>query len=127
MKHWPALSAFLLAVACGGTTSGPGLVGVPDGGTQPGCVNVQIGPGDLSCNVDGDCTVTVSGMVCSGSCGCGSTAVNMQGAARIGQAVSGLSLEACPCAAPGIPHCLAGQCALCGFGPNRPAGCPDAG
>jgi hypothetical protein len=36
-------------------------------------------------------------------------------------------LEACPCADPGAARCLGGQCTLCGFGPDQPAGCGDSG
>jgi len=123
-------------VACGGTTFGrsaaPGSdsggsseTGAPDGGSV--CVDIEVTPSDVSCASDSDCTLSLSGRVCDGRCSCGDTPVNAAAATRFESDIASLTLEACPCAFPGVARCLAGQCTLCGLGPNAPAGCSDAG
>jgi len=96
-------------------------------GTNGSCVDFELGPSDLECASDGDCNTVRTGTICSGECSCGSTPVNMSGSDRFGSATSGLTLDACPCAFPGEPRCIGGQCAVCGFGPDQPAGCADGG
>ena len=125
-----------LAVACGGRTTGDGSGSGSDSGSGTGvgtgssmgsggkCVSVEITPYDTACSADDDCTLTVSGAVCAGQCGCGSTPVNMAAASRIESQTSGVSLEGCPCVDPGEARCLGGQCTLCGFGPKQP-GCAE--
>jgi hypothetical protein len=124
------IAGLLVVAACGGsTTTGPGIIGPEDGGgaDQVACVDVQIGAADVTCRGDGDCALARTGHVCDGECSCGGTPVNSSAAARAQAQTAGLRLEACPCAFPGNPRCLGGSCALCGFGPNQPAGCPDGG
>jgi len=134
-----ALFVIGLAQACGGKT----LVGIePDddsgittdsgvgtGTTDDGaeCVDLEVASSDLSCVSDQDCVPSLTGKVCEGQCACGDTSVNAAAAARYQSETASLTLEACPCPAQGEPRCLGGQCTLCGFGPNQPAGCDDSG
>ena len=121
-----------LVLACGGKTLGGSVrsgedsgVAATEGGGAAGCVDLEVLPSDLSCGSDQDCTFSRSGNVCNGDCalGCGGTPVNVSAAARYESETSSLTFEGCPCLDPGEPRCLGGQCALCGFGPDQPAGC----
>jgi hypothetical protein len=130
-----------LAPACGGKTfggegpgedsgvepsdSGTGIGFTADGGAA--CVEVEVASSDLSCKSDQDCTLIRSGNVCNGECSCGDTPVNAAASARVDSETASLTLEACPCAFPGEPRCLAGQCTLCAPGPNGSADCADSG
>jgi hypothetical protein len=136
----PIGSLFFIALvaACGGKTAqdtGQGA-GAGDSGTTTGvkvatggngCVDIEVSAAATSCSADADCTLVRTGQTCSGSCDCGDTPVNGAAAASIEAATADLSLEGCPCAFPGEPRCLGGQCTLCGLGPDQPAGCSDAG
>jgi hypothetical protein len=124
-----------LVVACGAKTlvgnAAPGgdsgvnaEAGSPDDGST--CVDIEVAPSDVACASDSDCALTLSGRVCDGRCSCGNTPVNAAAAARFESDTASLTLEACPCAFPGVARCLGGQCTLCGLGPNAPAGCSDA-
>ncbi len=124
-----------LAPACGGKTLGGSVksgedsgTGATDGGGSA-CVDIKVAPSDLSCRSDQDCTFSRSGDVCNGGCvlGCGDTPVNTLAAARYQSETASLSLDPCPCADLGEARCVGGQCTLCGFGPDQPAGCDDAG
>jgi hypothetical protein len=131
----PLLAMTGLAPACGGKTLGGSVGSGEDSGTGAidgggaRCVTLEVLPSDLSCESDQDCTVSRSGNVCEGDCvlECGRTPINVSAAARNQSETSSLSLEDCPCLDPGEPRCLGGQCAVCGFGPNPPAGCNDDG
>jgi hypothetical protein len=122
-----------LASACGGKTLGGSAGSGEDSGTGAtegggaGCVNLEVLPPDLACGSDQDCELVRTGEVCNGQCSCGDTPVNTAAAARFQSETASLRLEACPCADPGEARCFGGQCTLCGFGPNQPAGCNDAG
>jgi hypothetical protein len=102
-----------------------GWTGTNDGGSS--CVDVTITPSDVSCGSDQDCDLIRSGEVCNGQCSCGDTPVNAAAASRFQTETASLKLASCPCAFPGEPRCLAGQCTLCGVGSNQPAGCADSG
>jgi hypothetical protein len=91
------------------------------------CVDIEVAPADVSCNSDSDCELGLTGHVCEGQCDCGDTPLNAAAAERNQSKTASLIFEGCPCADPGEPRCLGGQCTLCGFGPNEPAGCSDAG
>ena len=117
-----------LVGACGAKTLAGNAVPREDSGTsRSACVDIEVAPSDVSCGSDSDCTLTLSGHVCDGQCSCGDTPVNAGAAARYQSETASLTFEGCPCADPGEARCLGGQCALCGFGPNQPAGCSDAG
>jgi hypothetical protein len=90
-------------------------------------VDLEVASSDVSCGSDQDCALVRTGEVCDGQCACGDTAVNAAAAARFQSDTASLTLEGCPCALPGETRCLGGQCTLCGFGPDQPAGCADAG
>jgi hypothetical protein len=133
------------ASACEGKTiggEGEGAGGVPgedsgihaDSGigtsaTESGstCVDIEVASSDLSCSSDQDCSLIRTGEVCNGQCDCGDTPVNAAASARYRSETASLVTEDCPCDDPGEPRCLGGQCTLCGFGPNAPLGCNDAG
>jgi hypothetical protein len=106
------------------TDSGVGTVTTDDGAE---CVDLEVASSDLSCVSDQDCAPSLTGKVCEGQCACGDTSVNAAAAARYQSETASLNLVACPCPAQGEPRCLGGQCTLCGFGPNQPAGCDDTG
>jgi hypothetical protein len=109
-----------------GITTGSGVEsGTTDGSAE--CVDLEVAPSDLSCVSDQDCALSLTGNVCEGQCACGDTSVNAAAAARYQSETAALTFEACPCPAQGEPRCLGGQCTLCGFGPNPPAGCDDTG
>jgi hypothetical protein len=126
-----------LAPACGGKTllggdgdstsdSGTEIFPSTDGGST--CVDIDVAPSDLACGSDPDCDLVRTGEVCDGQCSCGDTPVNLGAAARAQSETASLTLEGCPCADPGTARCIGGQCTLCGFGPDAPAGCnEDAG
>ncbi len=107
-----------------------GAVGVdasappPDSGT---CVDIDLSTYDTSCNVSSDCIEITAGTICSGSCACGGATINVADEGRYDAAISGIQTGACPCPAELPPSCVAGKCVFCGFGPNSPPGCPDAG
>ncbi len=105
------------------TADGDSAISPVDGGR---CVAIDVAPSDLSCGSDRDCTIVRSGEVCSGQCSCGNTPVNAGAAARVQSETASLTLVACPCAYPGEPRCLCGQCTRW-LGPDQPAGCDDAG
>jgi hypothetical protein len=108
----------------GGGGSGGGGGG---GAGGAGCVDLEVVPSDLSCGSDSDCELVRTGQVCSGQCSCGDTPVNTAAGARFQSATASLTLEACPCAFEGEPHCLGGQCMLCGLGSNQPDCNEDGG
>lgn len=89
------------------------------------CVDIDVAPADISCGSDSDCVLTLTGHVCDRECNCGDTPVNAGAAARYRSETASLTFEGCPCADPGEARCLGGQCALCGLGPNQPAGCGE--
>jgi hypothetical protein len=95
----------------------------PDAGM---CVDIVLSTYDQSCKATADCIGITSGKLCSGGCDCGGSTINRDGEGRYKAAVSGLTFEACPCAADGKPTCVFGTCTLCGFGSTTP-GCPDGG
>ncbi len=116
-----------VVAACGGKQIGVNPDGgdfkEPDGAT---CVDIVLSSYDRSCTTTADCVDITSGIVCSGSCACGGSTVNKSGQARYEAALSGLSLEACPCVANGEPACVKGTCTLCAFDSDEP-GCNDGG
>ena len=91
------------------------------------CVDIDLSTYDTSCVENIDCITIQSGEVCSGSCDCGGSPVSASEQARYDQATSGIVFAGCPCPSGGLLECIAGTCVICGYGPNRPAGCPDAG
>lgn len=132
-----------LALACGGRATGPGGDGSSGGASSSGasssgsssgasddagtCVNVDPADYDASCAVDADCTLIITGLVCSGQCGCGgNTPVNVAGGARFKAAVAGIDFLACPCVAAPPVRCMANRCTECDFGTQAPA-CRDGG
>jgi hypothetical protein len=106
--------------ACGDT------LGVPDAST---CVYIDLSDYPTGCQFDSDCTTITSGEICSGSCACGGSTINVSGQAEYDDAVQSLQIEGCPCPFTGEPRCIESACTLCGLGPNQPAGCEieDAG
>jgi hypothetical protein len=85
------------------------------------CVDIDPSTYDQTCNNAADCFLIQTGEVCSGSCACGGTPVNVSGEARYDKAVSGIKFAECPCASKPV-GCVAGTCAFCG-----PDGCSDGG
>jgi hypothetical protein len=118
-----------MCTICRGTASDPPACGtaVVDAGSDGQvCVNVDLSTYDTSCQTSSDCADITSGILCTGSCACGGSAINSAGLARYQSAVASLgSATACPCPAEGVVACVDSKCTVCGFGPNQPAGCPD--
>ena len=115
-----------------GTTDGgesDGSVDTIDATEDAGkaCVDIDLSTYDTLCVENIDCITIQSGEVCSGSCDCGGSPVSASEQARYDRATSGIVFAACPCASGGLLECIAGTCVICGYGPNQPAGCPDAG
>jgi hypothetical protein len=106
------------------TADSGGDTGTTDAG--PKCVDFEPTLSDLTCGSDQDCALVRTGEVCKSQCSCGDTPVNAGAAARFASDTAPLDLASCPCAFEGEPRCIAGQCTLCGFGGNQPAGCADA-
>jgi hypothetical protein len=79
-----------------------------DAGKQ--CVEIDLSAYDLSCGTASDCIPIQTGEVCSGSCDCGGTLVNVSGQAKYDEAVSGLVFDACPCVAGPAADCIQGRC-----------------
>jgi len=91
----------------GTSSSDAGVSGSGSGAAQ--CVQISLSSYDQSCNVASDCTVIETGNVCSGSCGCGDTFINVSGEAQYEQAVSGITFGDCFC--PSVePQCVNNQC-----------------
>ena len=91
------------------------------------CVDIDLSTYDTSCVENIDCISIQSGEVCSGNCACGGSPVSASEQARYEQATGGIVFADCPCVSGGLLECIAGTCVICGYGPNQPAGCPDAG
>jgi hypothetical protein len=90
------------------------------------CVEIDLASYDQSCNTASDCTLIETGLVCSGSCNCGGSPINVSGEAQYEKATSGITFEECPCAEEGPLQCVGGTCTLCSGSPPPP-GCPDGG
>jgi hypothetical protein len=107
-----------------------GMTG-PEAGPSPEagvCVDIALSSFDQSCKEDTDCIDITAGTICTGQCACGGSAINVSGEAAYQQALASIgSGVACPCPLGGQPRCLTGHCALCGYGLDQPAGCPDGG
>jgi hypothetical protein len=101
------MAVVLLVAACADKNGGAGSPGK--------CVDISIGPSDLTCAVDQDCSFAVTGHVCDGDCACGTNAiVNRAAASRVSAALSSLDLsQTCECGFPGYARCIAGQCETC--------------
>jgi hypothetical protein len=108
----------------GGGGPDSGVTVEPDGAM---CVTVDAASYDDTCVQDTDCVFITTGQLCTGSCGCGDTPINVSGLAGYQAATSSVLTGDCPCPDPGTPRCLTNRCTACGFGPNEPAGCEDAG
>jgi hypothetical protein len=93
----------------------------------PGCVDIDLSTYDLSCQQASDCILVPSGVVCTGNCDCGGSPVSASEQSRIDQALSGITLEQCPCPASTPPQCLNGTCAVCDGPGNESPGCPGKG
>jgi hypothetical protein len=109
-----------------------------------GCVDIEVLPAELTCEVDSDCTAVVTGPVCPGYQGnpdtfstlCLNGVANSVGAARIAAQVAAIphgddaGIDFCDTLG-GEQRCLGGQCISCpppGFNPNEgPPACFDAG
>ncbi len=106
-----------------GFDAGPeaGDTGGGDGGGKT-CVNIDVSSYDQSCNSAMDCFVIGTGDVCSGSCDCPDTPVNVSGQAQYNAAIAGIKFGMCGCPVRGSLACLGGMCALCGL-PGQPP-CP---
>jgi hypothetical protein len=121
----------------GGTGFSDGGSGGSDGGTgsseastgssdASACVDINLASYDQSCKKTSDCISITSGEICSGQCNCGGSTINKSGEGQYESAISGLTLEDCPCVEEGSPTCVLGMCVMCG-GPKSPPGCPDGG
>jgi hypothetical protein len=118
----------LALLACTSSTSSS----TTEAGT---CVEAPtLGPSDLSCTSDQDCTRVWTGTLCSCGCNCPTGPGNAAAYTRIGAALGAViqhstacSEPPCECPALGVPRCFAGQCALCGNGglvlKSQPAAC----
>jgi hypothetical protein len=96
------------------------------GAEASACVNIDLSTYDRSCKADSDCIQISSGMLCSPTCLCGGSAINIDGQARYDDAIAPLEPGLCPCPFLGPTRCVAGECTVCGVGPN-PFNCPDGG
>ncbi len=114
---------------CRGAASDPPACGtqVADAAADGAvCVDVDLATYDQSCQTSSDCADITAGMLCTGSCECGGSAINNSGLARYQATIASLgSTGACPCPADGTLACIQNKCTVCGFGPNQPNGCPD--
>jgi hypothetical protein len=90
------------------------------------CVDIDLASYDSSCTKASDCTLIPTGEVCSGSCECGASPINLSGVARFKEATAGITFADCPCISPGPLDCIGGTCTLCSGSP-LPAGCADGG
>ncbi len=95
--------------------------------TSSMCVDIAVTPSELACEADTDCELVPTGEVCTGQCGCGGTAVNEAAVQTIEAELAPVHLAPCPCPAPPAPRCSHHQCVTCGYGPNQPPECEDAG
>jgi len=93
-----------------------------DGGA---CVTFELSTAQ-TCKKDSDCGLVGTGLLCNGSCGCGTTPANQEGVSAYNAATSQITFAGCPCAVAGEPTCVEGTCALCLPGGGTP-GCPDGG
>jgi hypothetical protein len=121
-----------MCMMCGFDSDDPacndGGVTVSDGGADAkACVDISLSDYDTSCTTASDCFGIQVGKVCSGSCECGGTLVNVSGQAKYEAAVSGIEFSECPCPSAGEPACLHGVCAYCGGGSMTSPDCPDGG
>jgi hypothetical protein len=148
---WLAIGAIVLTVAgaCGGRVEGTPDGGGGDagsggsgssssssssssgGGTTDGqagtsCVDVSLSSFDSSCHEDGDCTIVMTGQICTGDCLCGGSTINLSSLPSYEAAIAGIKTSACGCPAEPVPQCLGGTCALCLGSPNDPPACPEA-
>jgi hypothetical protein len=92
--------------------------GAPD--DAPMCVEVDLADYDVSCTKKSDCIDVTAGMVCSGACACGGSAINVADQAKYTSAVAGIHSLPCPCAYQPI-GCVAGKCTQCSSSPDASA------
>jgi hypothetical protein len=95
--------------------------------SAPRCVNIPPSTYTTSCSVDSDCTLLPEGQICSGSCDCGGSPVNVAGQAAFATLTAGFQLGGCPCASSPPVRCVAGTCASCEFDPDGGVSCGDGG
>jgi hypothetical protein len=66
-----------------------------------------------------------SGVICSPTCFCGGSTINVDGQARYSAQIAPIVDEGCPCPAFGVPTCGTNhQCVLCGGITTDPPSCP---
>jgi hypothetical protein len=111
-----------VGTAIGGDDAG--TTSVADSGV---CVDIDPSKYPDSCSDDSDCVDVTTGMICTGGCACGGTAMSKSGLTEYQQATQGVQTGECPCPSGGMPRCVQNECILCpSLGSNAP-GCPDGG
>jgi len=103
-----------------------------------GCMDFELGPNDLACGSDSDCTIVVTGKLCEDDpcngppdCIGTPTPANTVASARFNRAIVGYPNAECGtytvCTMTLVPLCVGSVCTACGVS-GEPAGCsPDAG
>jgi hypothetical protein len=128
-------------LACGGRTLGQCPGGATECGVQTGdpdasddagaCVYVDLSTYRTGCATDSDCTTITAGEVCTGSCSCGGSAVNIGEEARYESETAGIQQGDCFCPSVPAPQCLESVCSICTGSASDPPSCatldtPDA-
>jgi hypothetical protein len=90
------------------------------------CVDIQLSSFDTSCTTSADCVSVTTGTICTGSCACGGSTINVSDQAKYDAELSSVHPAECPCVSAGAPQCVGSTCTICG-GASSPPGCVDGG